>query len=213
MDKNTFLRKIYTFIKSIFLNGLFAIFPLAATIFVINFIYNLTSKWLAPLKKIEPNILKNIPGAEFILFIVFIMTIGILLKFLIIIPIIHWAEHLIKKIPIINTIYSSSKTLINFFNVPDSNGIQRKVILVRYPNKEYFNIAFLVGTANKFEELLPDQFKKGIEYVKVFMPTTPNPTTGYFFILPRSEIVETEISFENAIKMIGSCGLISTEHI
>lgn len=200
----------FSFIKSIFLNGLLAIFPFGITVICLTFTYNLMAKWLAPIKTIEPTLLQTIPGSEFFIFILFIMFIGILLKFLIIGPIIHYFEKVVSKIPIINSIYSGAKILGNFFNSPTERNVERKVVLIRYPRDKYYNIAFLLGTASgNFDKLIDcDE-----EYFKVFMPNTPNPSSGYFFILPKSEIIETNITFEEAIKTIVSCGLITPESI
>ncbi|MCK4265325.1 DUF502 domain-containing protein [Candidatus Babeliales bacterium] len=214
MENKGFFSRLFSATKSLFLNGLFAILPFAATIFFITFAYNFMTRWLAPLRRLEPTILQQIPGSEFILFIIFIMLVGILLRFLIIHPIIHWGEKIIRKIPIINSVYSGAKTLVDFFNFPDATNVERKVVLIKYPKNEYYNIAFLLGTAaNTFEPLIPEDQRKPEEYFKVFMPNTPNPSSGYFFILPKSELIETNISFEEAIKTIVSCGLIAPESL
>ena len=82
------LERITHFLQSLFLNGLFTIIPIAATLFFLSFTYNLLAGWLQPLRKVEPVFLQKIPGAEIIIFIIFILIIGALVKFFVITPII-----------------------------------------------------------------------------------------------------------------------------
>ncbi|MCK4651388.1 DUF502 domain-containing protein [Candidatus Babeliales bacterium] len=202
---------IFSFLKSLFLNGLFTILPITATIFFMHFTYNLLVGWLYPLKKMEPLFLQKIPGAEIIIVTLLILLIGALVKLLIITPIIHRIEKIIAKIPLIRTIYSSAKIVVNFFNIPDPTHTRKKVVLIQFPKKGYYNIAFLLESAqDNFKKLIPDDEKK---YVKIFMPNSPTPATGYFFILPEDEIIPTDITFEEAIQTIVSCGLITPETI
>lgn len=208
-----FLEKILNFIKSLFLNGIITILPIAATIFFLHFTYNLVARWLYPLKQIEPEFLQKIPGAEFLIVIVAILIIGFLVKFLIITPLIHHFEKVITKIPLIRTVYTSAKTLVNFFNYPSTAQVTQRVVLIEFPKKGFYNLAFLLETAqNDFQKLLPESAPvEEKKFYKVFMPNSPNPTSGYFLIIPEDEIIETNITFEEAIKAVVSCGLITPE--
>ena len=208
------IRRILSTIKSLFLSGLFAVFPAAITILLITFTYGMIANWLKPLKNMSPLYIQKIPGAEIIIITILLIFVGILLKILDISPIIHHFEKIISKIPIINSIYSSSQTLINFFNVPDPVKAKRKVVLIQFPNENFYNIAFLLGSATDMQKLIPTEKQKpDAEYVKVFMPNSPNPSSGYFFILPKSETIETKITFEEAIKTVVSCGLITPKSL
>ena len=208
------IETILSEIKSLFFNGLFTILPLAATVFFINFSYTFLARWLKPLRDVEPYFLQNIPGAEIAIFIFFILLVGALVKFFIITPIIHRLEKIIAKIPLLRTIYSSFKTLTDFFNVPNLETTSQSVVLIQYPRKDSYNIAFLLDSAeNDFKKLLPKKETNGKKYYKIFMPNSPNPTSGYFFILPEEEIISTDITFEEAIKAVVSCGLITPETI
>ena len=85
----SFLKSIFSFIKSLFLNGLFTLLPITATIFFVNFSFRLIGQWLAPVKQIQPLYFQQIPGGEVLLVILFIILFGALLKFLVINPFIH----------------------------------------------------------------------------------------------------------------------------
>jgi|SaaInlLV_10m_DNA_2_1039722.scaffolds.fasta_scaffold00942_9 uncharacterized membrane protein len=208
-------KKILSKIKSLFLSGLFTILPIILTVFIVTFTYDLLSRWLKPLRGILPTQFRNIPGFEFLIVTISILIIGIFIKSLFISPIVSWFEKLIGKIPMVRTIYSSSKILVDFFNVPNPTEVKRKVVLIEFPRKNCFNIAFLLEDAcNSFEKLIPQEKKKdNLKYYKIFMPNSPNPTSGYFLILPEDEIIHTNLTFEEAIKTVVSCGLITPESL
>lgn len=204
--------KLFNWLKSLFLQGLFTVLPIATTIFIIHFVYTLISRWIAPVKCWVPGCLKTIPGIELGLVTLFILLVGALLKFFILGPVIKNVENLINKIPLIRIIYSSSKILVDFFNVPHpETAHNQQVILIPFPRTNCYSIAFLLGSAqgsfqHLFEEKSPSSAKNN-RYVRVFMPNSPNPTSGYFFILPEDEVIMTDMSFEDAIKTIVSCGI------
>lgn len=210
-------KKLFLAIQSLFLSGLFTIIPIAATIFFINFLYNFLLRILGPLRKLQPAFLKVIPGSEFLLIMLFILLLGIILKIFIAHQIIHYGERLIARIPLVRIVYSSAKIVVDFFKVPDTVvATKRKVVLIPYPKKGQYHLAFLLESAeDTYEKIIPANFKDypTQKYVKVFMPNSPNPTSGYFFIMPEDEIIPTEISFEEAIKTLVSCGLITPESL
>ncbi len=206
--------RFFSFLKSLFLNGLFTLLPITATIFFASFTYNLVVGWLGPVQRIQPGFLQRIPGSELIIFIVVVMLVGAILKFLVLAPLVHRLERLIDKIPLIRTVYSSSKTVVEFFNLPRATQEQQKVVLVEYPRKGVYSIGFQLETTRKsYQPLINEAHKRDDEYIKVFVPSSPAPTTGYFLLVPRSEIIDTPITFEEAIKAIVSCGLITPDSL
>lgn len=216
MPRFKHFKNVFNGLKGLFLSGLFTIIPLAATLFFINFAYNMFVKLIGPLRMIEPTILQKIPGSEFVLVMVAIILIGAVLKVFLVHSIVHFFEQLINKIPLIRIVYSSAKILVDFFRMPDPKHIKKKVVLIPYPIKGQYHIAFLLESASdSYEKIFPEHFKRypGERYCKVFMPNSPNPTSGYFFIMSEDEIVHTDISFEEAIKTLVSCGLITPESL
>ena len=211
----SFLERIASLFKSLFLNGLFTLLPITATIFFVNFTYNLLAKWLEPLKRVEPIMLQKIPGTEIIIVTIFILLIGAIVRFFVIAPLVHKVEKLIARLPLIRSVYSSAKTLVEFFYLPKPTSVSKKVILMQYPQKGCYHLAFLLDTAeNTYRKVVPkfeqDSDKK---FYKVFMPNSPNPTSGYFFVLSEDDITYTDITFEEAIKAIVSCGLVTPESL
>lgn len=210
------LFRALNFLKVLFVNGLFTIIPLGLTLFVLNFAYNFTYKMLAPLRGLIPPILHGIPGMEFFIATGIIMTIGALLRFFLIDAILEHFEQAITQIPLVRIVYSAAKMLVNFFKMPTAATTDRRVVLIQYPRAGNYHLAFLLESAeDSYQKIVPEQWKKSAneKFVKVFMPNSPNPTTGYFFILPEAEIVHTDITFEEAIKTLVSCGLITPESL
>ncbi|MFH1643646.1 MAG: DUF502 domain-containing protein [bacterium] len=215
MEKTNFVQKIVHFFKSLILQGLFTVLPIAATIFFVQFLYKTLHSWLTPLQQFVPALFKDIPGFEIILILFLLFLLGALLKFFLIETIIDFFENLIDKIPIIRTIYSSFKTLVDFFNVPDPAKETKKVVLIQFPRQGIYSIAFLLGSAQETyqKKLELEGIKTEEKMLRVFMPGSPNPTTGFFFVMAEKEIIPTDITFEEAIKIIVSCGLINPGEI
>jgi uncharacterized membrane protein len=141
----------------------------------------------------------------------FILIVGALLRFFILGPIVKRFEDIINRLPLVRIVYSAAKILVNFFNVPNPTTAEKTVVLIEFPRKGCYNIAFLLQSAKEsFQPLLPKTEQKH-EYFKVFMPNSPNPTSGFFLIVRRDEIIDTNISFEDAIKTIVSCGIHTPE--
>lgn len=216
MKVSQIFHKIAHEFKTLFLSGLFTMIPIAATVFFLNFAYNFVQRIVDPVRLIEPSFLHRIPGVEFALVIIFILLLGVVLKVVIAKTCMHEFEKIINRVPFVRIIYSSSKILVNFFNMPKSDTIHKQVVLIPYPKKGQYHLAFLLeSAADSYEKIIPDNFKDhpGEKFCKVFMPNSPNPTSGYFFIMPETEIIRTNISFEEALKTLVSCGLITPESI
>jgi len=210
------LKKFFHVVRSLFFSGLFTIIPLAATIFFINFAYNLIVRIVDPLYRVEPEFLQAIPGADFVIVMLLIISIGAVLKVFIFHSIVHKVEKLIAKILLVRIVYSSAKTLVDFFKMPDPKNLTKKVVLIPYPKKGQYHLAFLLEDAHDtYEKIMPEHFKRypNEKYCKVFMPNSPNPTSGYFFIMSEDEIIHTDITFEEALKTLVSCGLITPESL
>lgn len=215
-QKDNFFTKILNIFQTLFLSGLFTIIPLAATVFFIGFAYNFLTRLLHPLHQIEPQILKQIPGSQFIIVMILIMLIGVVLKVFIVHTIIGYFESLIIRIPLIRIVYSSVKTLVEFFKLSEKDYSKKKVVLIPYPQKGQYHLAFLLESAQTtYQTLLPQDQRgqTGEIFYKVFMPNSPNPSSGYFFIMSERDIIHTDITFEEAIKAIVSCGLVTPKSL
>lgn len=209
------IHSFFSHLKSLFLSGLFTLLPIIFTVFTITFTYSFIAQKLEPLRRMQPLYLQKIPGFEFVTIVLCILGLGFLLKLVFVTPMVHWFEKIIKKIPIVRSIYTSSKILVNFFSAPDSKEKKRKVVLIEFPRPGLFNIAFLLEPAtDNFQKLIPaEKIRPNSTYYKIFMPNSPNPTSGYFLILPESEITHTNLTFDEAIKAVVSGGLVTPESL
>ena len=193
-------------IKRYFLTGLLIWVPLAITAWVLSLIVNSMDQSLLLLPKaIHPQTLFgfNIPGAGVILTLVIILLTGLLATNFIGQRLVIWWEKLLARIPVVNSIYHSVKQVSDTLFSSSGNAF-RKALLVQYPRAGSWTIAFLTGKPGG--DVL--NHLKG-DYVSVYVPTTPNPTSGFFLMLPRSEVIELEMDVNEALKYIVSMGVVA----
>ena len=193
------------FIKSIFFNGLLIILPIALTVAVFTFFFRLLKSWLAPLYRLEPLYLQAIPHSEFILVLLLILITGAVFRFFFLQRFLHMIERIALKIPLLNPIYSGIKQLVQAFTVPDKLTFQ-KVVLVEFPRTGLYSVGFL--TSEVPYAISPHPTKR---YFKVFIPTTPNPTTGFLVAVEENEIISVDLSRQEAMSLIISGGIIQPE--
>lgn len=183
--------------SSVFFTGLLTVLPIVVTAAVIGFFYSTFHKYFSFL---------SVP-----IIVLVLMLVGILAEYIIIQAIINPIERLIDKIPFIGAFYSGIRSMANFFTHKRSDGTRRQVVLVQYPRKGTYHLALLIGPAdNDFAKVIPEASQKPM--VRVFMPTT-HFTMGYFLIVPKDEVIETDIKFSEAVRSIVSGGLITPESI
>lgn len=200
------IRIIFDEIKSIFLNGLFTLLPITFTFILFRTTFRIISSWLQPIKNIEPEFLRKIPYAEFLFVFLFILLVGVILKFFILDKIIIAIEESIFfRIPILKTVYSGTKQLVHGLTTQDKLSFN-KVVLVEFPNRGTYSIGFLTG---EFPRAISPNLQE--IYYSIFIPTTPNPTTGFFVIVPKEEIRETDLSKQEAMSIIISGGIVKPD--
>ena len=183
-----------------FFSGIVVLVPLGFTVYLTIFLISISSK-LIP-EEINPNnyLPFSIPGLEIILSILFITIIGGLSLSFIGRKILQIFYELLKKIPILRTIYSAIGQMTETFTRRKS-GNKKSVVLVEYPRKG----SWAVGFATK-ENKGEIRKKLGKDLINVFVPTTPNPTSGFLLMFPKDEVVYLDMSFEEASKFIVSAG-------
>ena len=186
-------------LRNYFFTGVIVLIPIGLTLYLSKFLINF-SIGLVP-SGLNPNtyLPYSIPGIEIILTLIFITIVGGLSlsflgkKFLQII------DDLFKRIPILRTIYSAIGQMMDSFRNQDGN--KKSVVLVEYPRKG----SWAVGFATK-ENTGEIKTKTNINLVNVFVPTTPNPTSGFLLMIPKEDLIYLDMSFEEASKFIVSAG-------
>ena len=201
------IRRLLDQLRSLFLNGIFMLLPVTITFYLFKVIFCLMRSWLAPLRNIEPSYLRQVPYLEFALAIGFILLIGLISRNLIFRKFLHYIEKAINKIPLIRPVYSGSKQLVHAFTHNDKSSFQQ-VVLIEFPRKGIHSIGFL--TSNLHTELAPTNNDL---YYNVFIPTTPNPTTGYYVIAKKDDFIVTSLTRQEAMALVISGGIVQPDRL
>ena len=193
--KSTFFSRL----RNYFIAGIVVLIPIGITIYLTVFIISISSKILP--KEINPNFYLpyNIPGLEIIISLFLITFIGWLSLSFLGKKLLDLFNNILKKIPILRTIYSALGQMTQTFTKSDSN--KKNVVLIEYPRKGSWAVAF--ATKDNTGEISTKMNKK---LVNVFVPTTPNPTSGFLLMFPKDELIYLDMTFEEASKFIVSAG-------
>ena len=202
-----FKRRRISFIarlRNYFITGIVVLVPIGITLYLTTFFISISSKLIPP--GINPNnyLPFAIQGLEILLSVIFITLIGGLSLSFIGKKFLQLFNDLLKKIPILRTIYSAIGQMTETF--APKKGSKKSVVLIQYPRKG----SWAVGFATK-ENKGEISKKTNTELVNVFVPTTPNPTSGFLLMFPKSEIVYLDMTFEEASKFIVSAGTSDTK--
>ena len=194
---------IFNKLRNYFIAGIVAIIPIGITLYLTMFIIEISSK-LIP-KEINPNnyLPFSIPGLEIILSIILITFIGGLSVSFIGKKILQLINDLFKKIPFLRTIYSAINQMTETFT--NKEGGKKSVVLIEYPRKGSWAVGF--ATKDNSGEISK---KTNSDLVNVFVPTTPNPTSGFLLMFPKKEVIYLDMTFEEASKFIVSAGTSNT---
>ena len=186
-------------LRNYFIAGIVAIIPIGITLYLTMFIIDISSK-LIP-KEINPNnyLPFSIPGLEIIISIIVITFIGGISVSFIGKKILQLINDLFKRIPFLRTIYSAINQMTESFTTKDKS--KKSVVLVEYPRKGSWAVGF--ATKDNQGEISK---KTNTELVNVFVPTTPNPTSGFLLMFPVEDVIYLNMSFEEASKFIVSAG-------
>ena len=192
-------RSIFTKIRNYFIAGVVVLIPIGITIYLTILITSVSSKILP--KEINPNhyLPYNIPGLEIIITLFLITFIGWLSLSFIGKRLLNLFNTVLKRIPILRTIYSAIVQMTETFTKTDNQ--KKNVVLVEYPRKGTWAVGF--ATKENSGEITDKLNRK---LINVFVPTTPNPTSGFLLMFPKEEVVYLDLSFEEASKFIVSAG-------
>ena len=186
-------------LRNYFLAGAVVLIPLGITLYLSLFIIKVSTKLLP--KELNPNhyLPFEIPGIEIIIAVFMITFIGWLSLSFLGKKIFEIINKILKKIPILRTIYSAINQMTESLTKSDNK--QKSVVLLEYPRKEVWAVGF---ATKENKGIISD--KIGNELINVFVPTTPNPTSGFLLMVPKKNLIFLDISFEQASKFIVSAG-------
>ena len=199
MEKSQKKRSVFVRLRNNFIAGVVVLIPIGITVYLTLFITKISSKILP--KELNPNhyLPYNIPGVEIIISIILITFIGWLSLSFIGKRLLEIFNNILKRIPILRTIYSAFEQMLDIFTKGDEN--TKNVVLVEYPRKGSWAVGFATKE-NKGE--ISNKLKQNL--VNVFVPTTPNPTSGFLLMFPKEDVIYLDITFEQASKFIVSAG-------
>ena len=199
MSKQTIKKSIFSSIRNNFIAGIVVLIPIGITLYLTLFIIRISGRIIP--KEINPNnyLPFNIPGVEIIIALLVITLIGWLSLSFLGKKFFELFNNILRKIPILRTIYSAIGQMTETFT--KSDGKQKSVVLLEYPRKGIW----AVGFATKENEGIIKN-KVGEDIINVFVPTTPNPTSGFLLMVPKKELIFLDVSFEQASKFIVSAG-------
>ncbi|MEL6643519.1 MAG: DUF502 domain-containing protein [Pseudomonadota bacterium] len=195
-------------LRNSFLAGLIVIAPIGLTIWLIWTVVGWIDGFVLPLVPDrflpEQYIGINLRGVGLIFFLIFTILVGWVAKGFIGRSLLRWAESLVETLPVVRSVYGGLKQIAETVFTQSDRSFD-KACLVEYPRKGIWAIAFISSTAKgEIDTGIPVPGGK----VSVFLPTTPNPTSGFLLFLPRAEVIELDMSVEDAAKLIISAGLV-----
>jgi uncharacterized membrane protein len=183
------------------MSGMLVLVPVAITFFILNFILSFVTAFARPV--LRPWI-KELP--DYVVTLIALVTtalivyaVGQVTTHLVGRRLIHLGEKLLLRLPLVKSIYASSKQVVNTFSASNKTAIQA-VVLIEYPRRGSLALGFVTGS------ILNPQ---GRRLYRVFVATTPNPTSGFLLLLPEEEVQFTDISVEDGVKMLVSGGMLS----
>jgi uncharacterized membrane protein len=196
--------------RKYFITGLLILVPLAITAWVLSAVINtmdqslllLPKEWLG-LKADE----KPFPGLGTMLTIAIVFLTGLLTNNLIGNYLVRLWERLLHRIPVVSSLYGSVKQVSDTLFSSSGNAF-RKAVLIPYPHADSYTIAFLTGVPG-------GDVKNHLtgDFISVYVPTTPNPTSGFFLMMERSKVVELDMTVDAALKYIVSMGVVAPESL
>lgn len=190
-------------IRKIFITGLLVSLPALVSIYILNLTFRAIDALLGDLLRLY--IGRTIPGLGFLATMALIFLVGLLATNVFGHRLVRMAEGWFAKIPFVRPIYVAMRQIIDAFSL-QSRKVFEAVVLVEYPRKGIYGIGFITGkTSGEVQE------KTAQEMLPVFLPTTPNPTTGFLLFIPRDEVVLLNMTVEEGLKLIISAGVVTPE--
>lgn len=199
---------LFARLRSSFLTGLVVIAPVGLTIWLIWSVIGWIDSVVLPLVphtfRPEYYIGINLRGVGVIIFLLFTIFIGWIAKGLIGRSLIRWGESIVDRMPVVRSIYSGIKQISETVFAQSERSFE-KACLIQYPRKDIWAIGFISTTAKG--EISKRAETTG-QLMSVFLPTTPNPTSGFLLFLPREDVIELDMTVEEAAKLVISAGLV-----
>ncbi|AEI14879.1 protein of unknown function DUF502 [Flexistipes sinusarabici DSM 4947] len=205
------MHRVKGYLRNTFLLGILTALPIIITYFFLSFIFKKVTGFLIPFIDFvasKSGITLTVfakQSLSLIVLIFLLFIIGIIAKNYFGKKIISFFEYLLVKIPLVRGVYSSIRQVVETFQVSGGTSF-KKVVLLEYPMQKKYSIGFVTKETSEF---LNNKINN--ESYNIFVPTTPNPTSGFILIVPKCEVIELDITIDEGIRFVISAGLISPE--
>jgi uncharacterized membrane protein len=184
-----------------FLTGLLAIIPIWGTYLVLKTLLETLDGFVG--NTLRQHLPYYIPGLGIIVLLLLIFTVGLLTANYLGQRLVAWGEEIMEHLPFVRSVYSTIKSMVGMVSTGGKENF-RRVVLIEFPRKGQYSLAFVTGVTEGEIQRLTDE-----KMVNVYVPTTPNPTSGYLLFVPESEIIPVSMTVEDGMKMIISGGLFT----
>lgn len=191
-------------LRTTFVTGLILLIPLYITMWVVSLVFHIFDNAV-------PIVGRKFEGLGFLVTIIFILLLGLSARNIFAKKLLKYFEELLGKVPLIKNIYLSTKQVINAITSTSRQTTFSKVVMIEYPRQGMYSIGFLTREDNASITVGGQSVGSGL--ASVFIPTVPNPTTGFFVLLPRQEVKLLDLSVEQGFKLIISAGIITPDII
>lgn len=198
--------KFKTWVKNYLLTGLIVVVPITLTVYIIQALIGIMDRFLAFLPAaFHPDSLLgfHLPGLGLVLVFILVFLVGLLTRNYFGNRVVLFGDRLVGRIPVVRSIYQAVKQLTEAVFGNRGNSFQ-KVVMLEFPRPGLYSIGFVAGPAGGELEK-----QAGLQVMSVFIPCTPNPTTGYYVVVPEKDLIVLNMSVEEAFKLIISGGLIT----
>ena len=199
MEKKNIKKSLFARLRNNFIAGIVVLIPIGITLYLTLFFIRISENILP--REINPNnyLPFNIPGVEILIALFFITLIGWLSLSFLGKKFFELLNNILKKIPILRTIYSAIGQMTESFTKADNK--QKSVVLLEYPRKGVWAVGF---ATKENQGVIKEKINQ--ELINVFVPTTPNPTSGFLLMVPKNDLIYLDVTFEQASKFIVSAG-------
>ncbi len=202
MQEKKSKKSIYSRIRNYFITGVLVLIPIGITVYLTIFLIKISSKLIPQAINPDRFLPYEIPGLEILIALILITLVGWLSLTFIGKRLVSLLEGILNRIPILRTIYSSAEQLIENFSQDKKN--KKSVVLVQYPRQGIWAVGFATKeNTGKIKNTI------GEDTINVFVPTTPNPTSGFLLMFPKKDVIYLDLTFEEASKFIVSAGSIN----
>jgi uncharacterized membrane protein len=198
-------RTVWARMRTAFFRGLVIFIPVAVTVWFVTVLFNMIDGIIAPIQPVLENwIGTRIPGLGVVTFVIVVLVLGFLSRFILGTLLLRAMEKVFTSIPLVRSIYSATKDLLQAFSLGKKGKTFRKVLLVEYPRKGIFTIGFMTN-----EVMMETTGKTPRKMLSIYVPNPPNPTSGVLILVPDSDAKPLDMSVEEGLKMVLSGGIVS----